>query len=40
MEDARGQARPVDIFPLFLWPSLLLIGLAALLENTRLLRVV
>jgi Ca-activated chloride channel family protein len=40
MEDARGRARPVDVFPMFLWPALLLLGLAALLENTRLLRVV
>ena len=40
MEDARGRARPVDVFPLFLWPALGLLALAVLLESTRLARVV
>ncbi len=40
LEDARGRARPVDVYPLLLWPALLLLLLAILLEHTRLLRVV
>lgn len=39
MEDARGRARPVDVYPLLLWPAVLLIFLALFLEHTRLLRV-
>ena len=39
LEDARGRAKPVDVYTLLLWPALLLMALAVLLENTRLLRV-
>ncbi|MBI5498227.1 MAG: VWA domain-containing protein [Deltaproteobacteria bacterium] len=39
LEDARGRARPVDVFPLLLWPAVLLLFLGLLLEHTRLLRV-
>lgn len=40
LEDARGRARPVDIYPLLLWPALLLLFVGILLEHTRLMRVV
>ncbi|MEW5849530.1 MAG: VWA domain-containing protein [Myxococcota bacterium] len=39
LEDARGRAKPVDIYAILLWPALLLMALAVLLENTRLLKV-
>jgi Ca-activated chloride channel family protein len=39
LEDARGRAKPVDLYPLFLWPAVLLLFLALLMETTRLSRV-
>jgi Ca-activated chloride channel family protein len=39
LEDARGRAKPVDVYALLLWPALLLIAGALLLESTRLMRV-
>lgn len=39
LEDARGRARPVDLYPLLVWPAVLLVLLALLLEGTRLTRI-
>jgi len=39
LEDARGRAKPVDVYALFIWPAVLFLLIALVLENTRLLRV-
>lgn len=39
LDDARGRARPVDVFPILLWPAFLLLLVALLLESTRLARI-